>query len=619
MPENGHFRAQKKTVFDPSFWLHERNSSLSYVGSRGAENLALNIDMFPKIIYTMNIIKDMAGGGQMSRFAKTLFSLLLLFLLFLLVLFLHSAQDIILESKVTYAGQIGLHNNDQETRTIDDSSFINTAYIELYYDDHDLWAVQQDTSYHEQVNHDYISGFDLSYFDTISVSAYSPHFIIVDGGDAEDFMEKVIALSHNEAIASIYVYEEYLLLTERDPIQGCTHDDGADCGGSGGSNYYGTFEGLGEVAQTNGNVMLDTRIGIVERYAPYFADSQLSDMNWKIQSPYYSLTDIHATNVVKTLKNEYAETSDYAVFVSCALYPYEIMNSVNWLINEGVSIINISMGIDTETTYNSTARYFDYVSVQNNVLFVMANTNIPNTENTLHVTFPGLSYNVLTVGAVNQNLLYENKSGYKVAFQISKPNLVDNCKRPYSDGCATSYSTPRVTAKAARLINTYPELKNNLVLLLSVIHTGSSIGYVGGVSPDYDATGFEKKVGAGFLNSSNAHLIMDQNQHAVLQFSTYPDGMVFYEGLINVVQGGYIYLSVATPAIVSKSRLYYLFHGYAPIQLQVRVNGSPVGTYDNGNILYARFFAISGSVVEYRVFIVGAAPNQEYDVALSWR
>ncbi len=360
---------------------------------------------------------------------------------------------------------------------------------------------------------------------------------------------------------------------------------------------------------------------MVENKAPYFADPELSGMNWKIQTPYYTVTGLHATHVVKALKNEYAETSDYAVFVSCALYPYEIMNSVNWLINEEVSIINISMGIDTETAYDHKAKYFDYVAVQNNVLFVMANTNIPTNypEYIHHVTFPGLSYNVLTVGAVNQNLLYENKSGYEVAFQISKPNLVDNCLRPVLGSCGTSFSTPRISAKAARLINTYPVLKSNLPLLLSVIHTSSSIDGITGFSADFDSTGFDKKVGVGFLDSSNADLIMQQEQYELLQFSTFPSGTVHYYKDIPANQGGYMYVSVATPAIVTKSGMHYLFHGYAPIQLKVYVNTVPQETYDQGNILHARFHVPSGASVIIEVSIVGAYPNQEYDVALSWR
>ncbi len=145
----------------------------------------------------------------MFRLARKLLPLFLLLFLFVL-LFSYPAENISLESKVTYAGQIGLHDNDQQVRAIDYSSFINTAYVELYYNEHDMWEVQQDTSLHEQVNIGYISGFDLSGFDTISISAYSPHFIIVDDGDAAEFMDRVIILSHNEAIASIYVYEEYL-------------------------------------------------------------------------------------------------------------------------------------------------------------------------------------------------------------------------------------------------------------------------------------------------------------------------------------------------------------------------------------------------------------------------
>ena len=341
-------------------------------------------------------------------------------------------------------------------------------------------------------------------------------------------------------------------------------------------------------------------------------------MNWKIQSPYNSLTGPHATHVVKALKDEYPEIWEYAVFHSSAAYPYQVMNSVNWLISEDVSVINISAGTDTNTTYDHMARYFDYVSMQNDILFVMANTNWPNTENTHHVTYPGLSYNVLCVGSVNQNMVYQ-PSGYEVAFQISKPNLVDNCLRPDSGSCGTSFSAPRVSAKAARLINTHPMLKNNLPLLLSVIHTGSSISGISGYSNDFDTTGFDKKVGAGFLDSSSANLIMQQEQFESLCFSTFPDGIVLHYKDISVSQDGFMYVSVVTPLVVNKAGSYYRFQGYAPIQLKIYDNAILQGTYHQGNILYAGFHVSSGSNIVIEVSIVGAHPNREYDGALSWR
>jgi hypothetical protein len=545
---------------------------------------------------------------------RLLYQFLSLFLLFSVLHFSYPAENINLESKVTYAGQIGLHDNDQQIRDIDYSSFINTAYIELYYNEYNMLLVEQDTSFHEQVNIGYISSFDLNGFDTISISTYSPHIIIVDEGDIKEFIDRLISISQNDKIESIYIYEEYLYLSERDPIENCTHYIGED-GCEGGGGYFPPPKGsLGEVAQTNGDVTLNTKIGMVEKKAPYFADSELSDMNWKIQSPYNTVTGLHATDVVKALKNEYTEIWEYAVFHSSADYPYQLMNSVNWLISEEVSIINISAGLDSNTTYDHMAKYFDYVSVQNNVLFVMANTNWPNH----YVSYPGLSYNVLCIGAVNQNLVYQ-PSGYEVTFQISKPNLVDNCLRPDLGSCGTSFSTPRVSAKAARLINTYPMFKINLSLLLSVIHTSSSISGITGFSTDFDETGFDNKVGVGLLNSSSADLIMQQELYELLQFSTFPGGTVFHYKDIPVNQGGYMHVSVATLAIVTKSGLNYLFQGYAPIQLRVYVNGIIQGTYNQGNILHARFHVPSGSSIIIEVFIVGAEPNQEYDVALSWR
>lgn len=341
-------------------------------------------------------------------------------------------------------------------------------------------------------------------------------------------------------------------------------------------------------------------------------------MNWKIQFPFNSVTSLHATRVVKAIKSEYPEVWEYAIFHSSASYPYQVMSSINWLISEGVSIINISAGVDTNTTYDHMARYFDYVSLQNDVLFVTANTNWPNALNTNLVSYPGLGYNVLSIGNVNQNLIYQI-TGYEVSSQISKPNLVDNCLRPDLGSCSTSFSTPRVSAKVARLIDTFPILKSNLSLLLSVIHAGSSISDITGFSTDYEPTGFDKKVGTGFFDTNEAAQIMHKNQYELLQFSTFHNGTVFYNKYITVSQSGYMHVSVATLAIIAKSGSHFLYQGYAPIQLKVHINGFLQGTYNQGNILYTRFYASYGSSVEIEVFIDGSSQNQFYDVALSWR
>lgn len=141
----------------------------------------------------------------MFRFLRKL--LILFFILFFLSLYVSYPEDnVSFKSKVSYNGYIGLHDNDQENSFVDYSSFINTAYVEMYYSEHDMLEVQFDTSLHKQINNGYINSLDLSGFDNISISAYSPHFIVVDDGDSSEFWQKVVTLSNNEVISNVNIY-----------------------------------------------------------------------------------------------------------------------------------------------------------------------------------------------------------------------------------------------------------------------------------------------------------------------------------------------------------------------------------------------------------------------------
>ena len=172
---------------------------------------------------------------------------------------------------------------------------------------------------------------------------------------------------------------------------------------------------------------------------------------------------------------------DATLYATCYsnYYGYEWRQGIEWLLSQGVQVINMSAKLNSPDNpptgeYDSNCRWIDHVAINHSVHFVKAAGNEGG-----YVSSPGLSYNAIVVGNLNDNntLSYEDdniwdSSNYleRAANGITptnKPDLVapgTNINTAVNiqlddQKTGTSYSAPHVTAIIAQLCQRHPTLK----------------------------------------------------------------------------------------------------------------------------------------------------------------
>ena len=179
---------------------------------------------------------------------------------------------------------------------------------------------------------------------------------------------------------------------------------------------------------------------------------------------------------------------------------------IEWLLDQNVDIINASLlyGADGDSNYGNFSKWIDHIAYNHYVLIVNAAGN-----NSAVVGCPGMAYNVMTVGAINNQYLLSDISGYYTGNTYAlKPDI-----------CAigptyTSYATPRVTATAALLINIDPQLSFSPELIKAIltasVDTTTSHHYLPTQVSAYGTN--YRNAGAGLLSTNNALNVEINNQ-----------------------------------------------------------------------------------------------------------
>ena len=197
------------------------------------------------------------------------------------------------------------------------------------------------------------------------------------------------------------------------------------------------------------------------------------------------------------------------------IYSVEVVGNptgeLDWLIDEGVHVINCSYGFgDADGVYSSHSATYDYMVWTYGVSVIAASGNETSGESDYLLPNPALAYNAITVGGAYTYKLPWNNFCYQEVTDVDKPTIINAANNIYTQnatsvGSGTSYSCALTTGCAALLMEQCPNLKVYPAKLTAILCAGA---YKTSAVYDLDS-GLDDIVGAGtvdFENSSAAVL-----------------------------------------------------------------------------------------------------------------
>lgn len=272
------------------------------------------------------------------------------------------------------------------------------------------------------------------------------------------------------------------------------------------------------------------KVGIVERGIPSTIDTPLNTVivDYYPDDAEYSE---HAQAVAEIIASNKAPlrgiAPDVDMYCAQAFDDIEFIQGIEWLITKGVSVINISGALDATGYYGEYDKWVDHIAHNHSVHVVIAAGNETVNSSGGVVTSPGLAYNAITVGAINDggtatnlsdDVLYSYSSYIERSAVINgvttkaanKPDVVASgfalMTSSFPDGqfepgrmvSGTSFAAPHVTGVVAQLIDQYPSLavlQDLMKAMLTAAVSHDELSYT-----PYQTTLFEK-YGAGLVDA----------------------------------------------------------------------------------------------------------------------
>ena len=428
---------------------------------------------------------------------------------------------------------------------------------------------QNNTAYYSVLNQYHIDVLGVSFTD-IEISSYSP-FIFVRFENLSSYNNSrldLVDLSKRYGVRSIYVCESFETVsttTTRNPENSyniMSWEKARDMIGADMSDYYGEGIRIGFIedghavnASANSNNDDDNAITVTGDNFP----TQIKGINPSGFTTYRD--NDHATAVASIVGGTYGLAPMAELYFGGIYSP----SNLEWLLDQGVDIINMSSFIERDSVSTSSYymlngfylgmdAYIDFITWNNSVAFVCAAGNGDISSYTHH---PGIALNSITVGSVdkNKNISFFSSFGVNSSLsnKIFKPTVVapgeiEPLENITGINLGTSYAAPMVTGVLALLMDEFPILDSYPELATSAI-----INSVTSLPLQTDL--WDEYAGAGLINYSTARDIIVNSRYAYDVFSSNTsDPLITVNATINANQKLRIALaSSASPSITTYS------------------------------------------------------------------
>ena len=255
------------------------------------------------------------------------------------------------------------------------------------------------------------------------------------------------------------------------------------------------------------------KVGILDGGIPYSTNFS----GGQIKGTYGTSYSDHTTKVTSIIGGTYGIATNADLYIRS--YSGGLDSSIEWLLDCGVNVINMSMGSSLGAIYDGRSAYLDYL-VANEYVSIVKSAG--NERLTKFITSPGMGLNVFAVGSIDGDKNISDYSSYSVDSTfydvIMKPTLVapgeniiipntinsalnDDGTALLSDYSGTSFAAPMVTGCLALLMEQFPQLIVSPELAMSAIVNGAK-------KLPSQTTLWDDNCGAGLLNYSETVSIL---------------------------------------------------------------------------------------------------------------